>query len=109
VDKYTAPTDKLLIVNGGWGGETLFLSHRNGLSIWDTKILENPQNLARLKSLGYNRLVMISDSPLLSAIRKASPGQTQMVRGTYQEHLTAVARDWPTLLTNEDILIKEIP
>jgi len=109
VDKYTGLTDKLLIQNGGWGGEILFLAHRDGLSIWDTKLLENPQTFARLKSLGYNRLVMISESPLLAAVQKANPGQTRVTRETYRNFLTPVAKDWPTVFESEDILIKEIP
>jgi len=32
IRKYTAPTDKLVIVGGGWGGEESFRAHREGLS-----------------------------------------------------------------------------
>jgi len=110
IDQYTGPADKLLVEGGGWG-DTLMLSHRVGLSIWNTKILEDSTNLARLKQLGFNKLVMVSQSPLASAVEKSNPGQTQFTRELYSDPklLTPVAKDWPTLFQSEDILIKQIP
>lgn len=109
IDQYCAPSDKLLIEGGGWGGNELMLSHRAGMSIWNTKLLENPDTLKRLKELGYNKLVMISDSPLLNAVQMINPGQSQLQRESYRETMTPVVNDWPTLLQNDNILIKQIP
>lgn len=109
IEKFTTPSDRLLMENGGWGGTQFLLTNRRGLSIWSTEFLENPANLSRIRELGFTKLVMISGSPLLYATQVTNPGQAGMVRETYHEHLTHVADGWKTLFQSEDILIKEIP
>ena len=109
IQTYTSESDRLLMENGGWGGQQFLLANRKGLSIWDTKFLENPANLARIRRLGYNKLVMISESPLLLAVQMIDPGQGGLVRETYDAKLTHVADGWKTLFRNEDLLIEEIP
>jgi len=109
IDQYTLPQDKLLIAGGGWGGEILILAQREGLSIDGTKMLEDKKARERLLSLGYTKLVMISDSPLLNALGMIDPGALGKQRPTYHENLTTVAEPWTTLLQSEDILIKELP
>jgi hypothetical protein len=109
IQEHTVPTDKILIQGGDWGGLELFLADRKGLSIWNTKIAEDPHSLDRLKTLGYNRLVMLSESPLLTALQKSNPGGQNIQRTSYTEELTPVAEHWPTIFQTEDILIKEIP
>lgn len=109
IQQYTTPADNLLIQGGGWGGQELFLSNRTGLSIWDTQIIENPQNLKRLRELGYSKLVMISASPLLTATEQTNPGGARLRRESYREALTPTAESWPTLFQSEDLLIKAIP
>ena len=112
IRKYTTESDRLLVENGGWGGQQLLLTNRKGLSIWGTEFLENPANLARITELGYNKLVMISESPLLQAEQVIDPGQAGRVRVTWQTFgtkLTHVADGWKTLFQNEDVLIKVIP
>ena len=109
IERNTQPVDKLLVQGGGWGGYELFLANRQGLSIWNTQFLEKPENLARLKALGYNKLVMISESPLLWALQVINPGQTHQQRETYHHALTPIADQWPTVFQSDDILIKAIP
>ncbi len=109
IQKHTNESDRLLMENGGWGGLQFLLTNRKGLSIWDTKFLENPANLARIRELGYNKLVLISESPLLLADQVTDPGQAGMVRETYDAKLTHIADDWKTVFRNEDLIIKEIP
>ncbi len=109
IRQYTSPNDKLLIQGGGWGGEELFLSDRKGLSIWNTRFLEDPKMLAHIKQLGYTKLVMISESQLHYAVQATKPSQTQLQRDTYAQYLTPVAQGWKTLLQDEDIVVKEIP
>lgn len=109
IRQHTAPTDKLIITGGGWGGEELFRSHRQGLSVWDAHIFDRPEDLAKLKSLGYNKLVMVSESPFQNAIQVVNPGQAGIPREVYRESLTPQVEQWPTLVQTEDILIKEIP
>jgi hypothetical protein len=109
IKEYTNPDDKLLIQGGGWGGQQLILSKRRGMSIWNCEILENDENLKYLKSLGYNKLVMISESPLLNALQMTNPGQSDRKRITYHGVMSPLINDWPTIFQTEDILIKEIP
>jgi hypothetical protein len=109
VQEYTLTTDKLLIQGGGWGGDMLTRSNRVGLSIWCTKFLEDPANLKKLKDLGYNKLVMISESPLMHAIQASNPGGSHRKRESYEQQRTAVVEKWPVLYQTEDIIIQEIP
>lgn len=109
VEKFTAPTDKILIQGGGWGGDILTRSTRTGLSIWGTKILEDPANLKQLKDLGYNKLVMISESPLLNAIQVTNPGDVDRKRELYQANRTLIVDNWPVLYQTEDVVVQEIP
>lgn len=109
IQRYTTPTDKILIQGGGWGGQELFLANRTGLSIWDTHIIEDPQHLKRLRELGYTRLVMISASPLLTAFEQTNPGGAKLERRSYRDALTPTAENWPTLFQSDDLLIKAIP
>ena len=109
VEKYSLPNDKILIQGGGWGGGILTRSNRTGLSIWGTKFLEDPANLKKLKDLGYNKLVMISESPLMNAIQAINPGQSDRKRESYEQNRTAIVEHWPVLYQTEDIIIQEIP
>lgn len=109
IQKHTGPEDKLLIQGGGWGGQYLIVSDRRGLSIWGTQFLEDQRNLNRLRELGYNRLVMISESPLMTALQQTNPGAADYKRSTYHAVLTPVAQKWEALFESEDILIKKIP
>ena len=109
VAEHTTPQEKILIQGGGWGGDILMRSNRRGLSIWDTGILEDRAKLQALKDLGYSRLVMISESPLLTAIQKVNPGDADRKRWYYKEKRTPVVEDWPVLYQSDDIVIQEIP
>ena len=105
----TAEKEKFLIQGGGWGGEYLILAERRGLSIWSTAFLEKPEKLKRIQDLGYTKLVMISESPMLLAVQQSNPGQSLQQRASYRANITPVADGWRTLYQTEDILIKEIP
>jgi hypothetical protein len=109
VRQHTSPADKLLIQGGGWGGNILILAQRRGLSILDTRILEDPAKRERLRLLGYTKLVMISESPLLSALQQTNPGSANRKRESYRASLTSVADAWPTIFESEDVLVREIP
>lgn len=109
VAKQTLPSDKLLIQGGGWGGEILTLSERTGLSIWGTQFLEDPATLKKLKDLGYNKLVMISESPVLHAIQVSNPGDSNRKRESYEKQRTALVEHWPVVYKTEDIIIQEVP
>ena len=107
--KLTSPEDRILVVEGGWGGNYLFLSGREGLSIWNTEFLEEEVNLQRLRSLGFNKLVLFRESPLLAALQQNNPGNEGYQRKSYDHALTDSARQWATLYEDEDMAIKELP
>lgn len=107
--EHTAQEDKLLIVEGGWGGKILFLSERHGLSIWNAAFLEKDDNLRRLRKLGYNKLVLISESPLATALQMTNPGNAKYRRKTYDQALTPKSTAWPTVYQDEDLMIKQLP
>jgi len=109
LEKLTAPEDRLLVVGGGWGGNYLFLSERKGLSIWNTAFLEDQANLQRLRLLGFNKLVLFRESPLLAALQQNNPGNEGYQRRSYDYALTDSALEWTTLYEDEDMLIKELP
>lgn len=109
MDKHTSPEDHLLVVEGGWGGHYLFLSWREGLSIHNTKFLEEQGNLERLRSLGFNKLVLFRESPLLAALKQNNPGNEDFKRKTYDHALTDSTSRWPTLYQDEDMAIKQLP
>lgn len=105
----TSPEDRLLVVEGGWGGDYLFLSGRKGLSIWDTKFLEDKGNLERLHSLGFNKLVLFRESPLRATLQQNNPGSEDYQRKSYDHALTVSARQWTTLYKDEDMEIRQLP
>jgi hypothetical protein len=65
--------------------------------------------LAKLKSLGYNKLVMLSESPFQNAIQIVNPGQAGIPRELYLAQLTPQVEKWPAILQTENILFKDIP
>ena len=114
IRQYTSPGEKLLIRGGGgggsgWGAENFFLSGRDGLAIRDTRLLEDPKTLARLQTLGFTKLVMISEPPLLHALQMTNPGSLARVRPTYRDDLSKTPAAWETVFESEDVLIKKLP
>lgn len=109
ISEQTSSDDKLLVIGGGWGGDYLFLTGRRGLSIWSTEFLEQGDNLRRLRELGFNRLVLINESPLAAALQMTNPGGASYRRRTLETSLAPASRQWPTVYADEDILIKQLP
>jgi Dolichyl-phosphate-mannose-protein mannosyltransferase len=107
--QHTAPEEKLLVWGGNWGGEYFLRSERRGLSIRSARHLDDPADFARLLSLGYTKLVMISESPLLTALQKTNPGGADQARYTWRAELPAAASQWETIVESEDLLIKKLP
>jgi hypothetical protein len=109
IKQYTKETDKLVIQGGGWGGQFLFLADRKGLTVWDSKLLEDHKIYDRLRQLGFNKLVMVSETPMLTAVRHTHETSATMKRQSYEAAMTPIVKTLPTIIQNEDILIKELP
>ena len=95
--------------HGGWGGDQLIQAGRKGLSILDAGFFENPDHRSELKQLGFNKLVIVSDSPFQTAIQAVNPGQTGVRRGMAKDCVTPLLENWPTVLATDDVIIKDIP
>jgi hypothetical protein len=106
---HTGPADKLIVINGGWGGEELLKTGLSGLSIWSADVFADPAKFAQLKALGFTKLVMISQSPYQNAIQIINPGQTAMRRQLASDYLTPQVNQWTTELANDRVIIKDIP
>jgi hypothetical protein len=109
VQKHTQPDEKLLVANGGWGGDLLILADRQGLSVDSTGLAEDSDSLARLKELGYTRLVAVSESPLLHAQQLTNPGSTDRQRIAWTSYLSNVSERWPTIYESDSLVIKQLP
>ena len=109
IREHTAATDKLIVINGGWGGDELTRTGRTGLSMWNAKAFEDADQAAQLKKLGYTRLVIVSQSPYQNAVQIINPGQTALPRTLAKQFLTPLVTGWPTVYATEDLIIKTIP
>jgi len=123
IRQHTQPLDKLIIYtcDPDWGGEDLFRSGRKGLSVMNLQsspdhptvrglfdLLASPSDLRRLKELGYNRLVLVSESPVRFAVEAANPGSKRQRRYS-PPTISPIVDSWPVIFRSEDLLIKEIP
>lgn len=123
VQRHTTPGDKLLLYqcDPNWGGEVLFLADRQGLTVMELEgrpngpspkglldLLNNPQDLGRLKELGYSHLVMVSESPVRHAVEAARPGRTRE-RRFYPASITPEVDGWPEVYRSPELLIRRIP
>jgi len=72
----------------GKGRRTKFCFSRSGLSLWNTKVFEDVEKYARLKQLGFNELVSLSESPYHNAIQIVNPGQTDIPCIMVKSHVT---------------------
>jgi len=121
ISQFTKPDDKLILLGGDWGGEELFRSGRKGFYVYDVQntqgaaktrglyeLLNNDADMRRLRSLGYNKLVLISESPACFAAVAVNPG-SERKRFYYPATISKEVDAWPVLYRSEDVLIKEIP
>jgi len=121
--EHTKPEDKLIVYDASvrWGGEELFTSGRHGFYVFSIEnvqggrsnrglrdLLNNEADLAHLKSLGYNKIVLLSESPLQFAAQAINPDAKRQ-RFTYPASISPKIDAWPVVYQSEDILIKEIP
>ena len=106
IRKHVSAEDKILVLGGGWGGDALIHASRQGLSLKSLDILKSPEDIARLQSLGFNKLVVMSESPLLWALKVTNPGSATLQRSTWNDNLDSIPADWPTIFESPDLLIK---
>jgi hypothetical protein len=71
-------------------------------------LLGDEKTLRRLEALGYNKLVLLSESPVLWAAQASNPGSHRQ-RFLYPPSVSPLVDSWPVVFRSQDILIKEIP
>jgi hypothetical protein len=123
IREHTRWDDKLIVYSESrvWGGEELFRAGRKGFYVQFLEgastepsvkglrdLLSSPEDLKRLKALGYNKLVLISESPVRFAIEAVNPGSHRK-RQFFPQHLSPMVDSWPVAYMSEDLVIKEIP
>ena len=108
VQDHTKKEDRLFIIGGGWGGDVLFQAKRQGLSIWNTQFLEDSANLKKARELGFTKLVVVRESPLLVALQKTNPGGADYSGEPFSRFLSPIASRWPPLFEDEQLMIREI-
>ena len=122
IRQHTKPGDKLIVYGeNNWGGEVLLRSGRTGLCMYSLEglkgvstvkglyeLLGSEADLRRLKSLGYNKLVLLSESPVRFAVSAVNPG-SRKTREYYPSSISPTVDAWPVVYRSEDLLIKEIP
>ncbi len=107
---HTAPEDKLVVINGGWGGDLLILSGRHGLSADTPEITKITQQGRSLHSLGYNKLIIVSESPLLHAVQVTNPGSAERERLSWEALAPQEALNMEKAIYADDsVLIKDLP
>jgi hypothetical protein len=109
VAAHTAPDDKLVVINGGWGGDLLILSERRGLSADTPEIVHVRQQGHDLQSLGYSKVVIASESPLLHAAQVSNPGSAERERILWESFATDEMEFWEDVYRSEDVVIKQLP
>ena len=114
IREHTSPEDKVIVQreHADWGGEHFFLSGRTGLSTMHfEQLTSDPESMAKLVSLGYTTLVLMSESPLLNAYQVVTPGPAGAARkrATYRSFDLSSVTSWPVVFENDDMLILRIP
>ena len=107
--QHTGTSERLVVINGGWGGDLLIHAERKGLSADDTKLVEDPETRRQLLDLGFTKIVYVSQSPLLHAVQVTNPGSSDLERIRWSSFVSPEAEKWATVFQSEDILIKDIP
>jgi hypothetical protein len=77
--------------------------------MWTAQPFEDGATYARLKQLGFDKLVILSQSPFQNAIEIVNPGQTGIPRVMAKSYLTPLVEKWNTVYATDDIIIKDIP
>lgn len=106
----TSPGEKILTINSGWGGEYLIRAQREGLTINDTRPIEDATHRRRLRELGFTKIAIFSESPLLHALKVTNPGSAGLPRILWTDFiLSDVAKSWPRSYESEDMVILPLP
>ena len=109
VAEHTAPDEKIVVINGGWGGDLLILSGRRGLSADTPDIVKVRHQGHDLQSMGYSKVVIASESPLLYAAQVTNPGSGNRQRVLWESFATEASSMWEDVYCSQDMVIKKLP
>jgi hypothetical protein len=113
IKEHTTPDEKIVI--WGWRmlwGDLLVQADREGLngggSLDDENWINDPGKLNRLRQLGYKKIVLVNPSPFAIALDSVTGKRGEEMADLHQS-LPAVAKKWPVVFDNPQILIVQIP
>jgi hypothetical protein len=111
IKEHTSPSDKLIVWGTNWGDPFLRADREGftgGLSLDDSGWFNDPQKLARVKQMGYNKIVLINASPFIVALTSVNGQHGEKLVDLHQ-HLPSVAKNWPVEFDSLEVLIVKIP
>ena len=111
IKQHTTPDEKIIVWGMNWGDPFLRADRQGltgGLSLDYANWINDPEKLKRLKQLGYKKIVLLNPSPFVSALTSVTGKHGETIVDLHQR-LPVVAKNWPVLLDNPQILIIQIP
>lgn len=109
IQQQTRAEDRILTHGLGWGAPIWSPTDPQMLSWGDLNALAETKIVARLKELGYNKLVVVNESPLGHALQQINPGESDRKRKLPTTQLPDKVGAWKTAYEDEDLLIKLLP
>lgn len=111
IEQHTEPTDKIIVWGMIWGDPFLRANREGltgGLSLDYSDWINNPDNLKRIKQLGYTKIVLMNPSPFVVALTSVVGHHGEETVDLHQ-HVPPVAKNWPVVFDSQQILILQIP
>ena len=111
IREHTAPGERIVVWGASWG-EPFLHAERDGLTggfgFNGTAMLEDPRKLARLKELGYTKVVLMNPPPLVVAMTEVSGTHSERMVDLPKQ-LPAGAQNWAVVYKSPAVLIVDIP
>ncbi len=108
IKQHTKADEKILVWGMLWG-DPFVKADREGLTVLGYNgLIDDPKKLSRLRQLGYKKMVLLNPSPFIVALTTVTDKHGEKIEDLHQ-HLPAIAKNWPVLLDNPQILIVQIP
>lgn len=111
IEKHTGPEDKIVVWGMIWGEPFLRMDRQGftgGLNLDYSDWINDPKKLARLKQLGYTKIVLANPSPFIVALTSVNGKHGDKTVDLHQ-HLPAVATNWSVVYDSPQVLILQIP
>jgi hypothetical protein len=111
IQQHIPPDDKIVVWGMNWGDPFLRSDRQGltgGLSLDDSQWINDPHNVKRLQELGYKEIVLLNPSPFIVTLTSVIGKHGEKIVDLHQ-HLPLIAKNWPVLFDNSQVLIVKIP